>query len=536
MGFDTDSLLWERRRRACAPTADVEATVASFTKWCSKYVWIEHPRGRRLLQLRDAQQETIRTYLSSDKTIVLKARQIGFTTVTMQFCLWMALMVDDYKIIVLSRKEDDAKAALAKADMAYQNLPEGLKAVLPRRLDNNARSMTFDNGSQIECHPSANNPARGRTASLMILDEWAFMPNPDEAWASVRPVVDIGGKLVALSTANGWGNLFHEMYVAAKLGQNDMRNLFFPWHVVPERDDDWYAEQQRSMPEWMLHQEYPSDDEECFVKSGNTVFDIEGLKRQRLIEPEIGQFVSQTNRPQDYYYRPKKGGLLRVFDKPKQGRTYVIGSDTSAGLRDGDFGAAHVLCVQDRTVAAVLHGSLDPDVLSLQVARLGWWYRRALLGVEANNHGIAVLKELQRLKYPNLYYRRSQGQRFEKVSIQVGWWTSKVTKPLMIDELAAALRDGVLAVRDGPTVTELMHYVRDEKGLMHGSPHDDRVMSLAIAWQMLAHGNNAEPDAEPDEYDGSFQQAMDLFERLDSQQKAWVIGRTNVRGGAMAGV
>ena len=68
--------------------------------------------------------------------------------------------------------------------------------------------MVFDNGSQITSMPSASDPARGESATLIVVDEWAFLPNPEEAWASVEPVADVGGRdrITQLDEAAGAGN------------------------------------------------------------------------------------------------------------------------------------------------------------------------------------------------------------------------------------------------------------------------------------------------------------------------------------------
>jgi len=58
----------------------------------------------------------------------------------------------------------------------------------------------------------------------------------------------------------------------------------------------------------------------------------------------------------------------------------------------------------------------------------------------------------------------------------------------MIDELAKELRpEGKLKLHDAETLAELRTYVRTDKGKMTGSPYDDRVISLAIACQMLKY-------------------------------------------------
>src|SRR5699024_2937758 len=101
------------------------------------------------------------------------------------FVLWRALFFDEFSAIIISRKESDSKANLAMAISAYNDLPDRFHERLPKRTDNGASRMTFGNGSWIESHPAGGgNPARGRTVSLMVLDEWAFMPDPDDAWAA----------------------------------------------------------------------------------------------------------------------------------------------------------------------------------------------------------------------------------------------------------------------------------------------------------------------------------------------------------------
>ncbi len=118
---------------------------------------------------------------------------------------------------------------------------------------------------------------------------------------------------------------------------------------------------------------------------------------------------------------------------------------------------------------------------------LGFFYNEALIGVESNNHGLTTLTALNRANYTNLYRQRRLNQRNPEQTEQLGWRTTSLTKPLAIDELSANIRDGVLEILCEYTIAELKTFVRDDNGSMHGSPHDDRVMSLAIANQMLKY-------------------------------------------------
>jgi len=142
--------------------------------------------------------------------------------------------------------------------------------------------MGFDNGSQITSMPSASDPARGESATLVVVDEWAFLPNPEEAWASIEPVADVGGRIIGLSTANGSGNFFHQLWNGASTGNNKFDPMFFPWSASEDRDEAWYEGKKDSMLPWQLAQEYPTSAEDAFVKSGNPVFDIDVLNDMRV--------------------------------------------------------------------------------------------------------------------------------------------------------------------------------------------------------------------------------------------------------------
>src|SRR5690606_26779285 len=98
------------------------------------------------------------------KTVVLKARQIGYSTLAGVFSLWATLFYDDRKIIMISRREKDAIDLLAKSKYAYTFLPDWLKMMAPMLVADTLTKMAFSNGSELRSEPSANDPARGQTA------------------------------------------------------------------------------------------------------------------------------------------------------------------------------------------------------------------------------------------------------------------------------------------------------------------------------------------------------------------------------------
>jgi hypothetical protein len=464
--------------------------------WIENYWFIRHPeRGRILLRLRPAQLETLEVWNRDRYSIALKARQIGFSTIGAAHAVWLAFFHPDRFIVMLSRTEREAIKLLGKAKYGYKFLPYWMLDRGPNILDDNLTKMSWDNDSGIESMPSGSDPARGESVYLVIVDEWAFLPNAEEAWASIEPVTDIGGRVIGISTANGSGNFFHHFYVAAKTGSSQFTNIFYPWSAATERGHDWYERKAASMLPWQLHQEYPRDDVECFIKSGNPVFDTDDLENHTLSEPVFqgwidgGGSTAPTHRLGELV--EAADGPLQIWERPNSdGRRYVLGADVAEGLDHGDYSVVWVLDNTTGRTVAKWRGHCPPDVLGTDIIwYLGWLYHAALAGVEVNNHGLTTLVALQNRSYPNIYFRTSYDERTMKRQRKLGWRTQANTKPLMINELAGALRtpDPELLLSDKETVGELQTYVRAADGKMHGSPFDDQVIALAVANQMRKH-------------------------------------------------
>jgi hypothetical protein len=481
------------------PDDQVRVLYDGFLKFCEDNLFIKFPGvGRMPFRLRPAQQEIVWAWIKYRRNICLKARQIGFSTLVSAFALWLAFGWGDRHIVMLSRTERESVALLAKTRYGFRHLPEWVKLRGPKLLDRTRQVMTFDNDSVIQSLPSNNDPARGESLFLVVLDEWAFLPNPEEAWASVEPTTDLGGRVIGLSTANGEGNFFHEMWVGAEMGTNGFNPLFYPWSAVDTRDEDWYERKKHELSNklWQLHQEYPSNAAEAFVGSGNPVFNMEIVGQFRS---EVGSdFTISGSRPKEVALF--EGGPFTVWEAPneKDRWAYVVGADIAEGLEHGDATVAWVLCVNTGRPVACWYGRVDPDVFGEQILpAIGWFYRTALIVPEVNNHGLTVLKALQRSKYKNLYKRRTFTKRVDRPLESMGWLTTHTSKPLVIDGLQAWLRD-VENVPHGKTIHELRTFSRAANGRMSGSPHDDCVMALAIAVQGLRYAKVERPRNEVD--------------------------------------
>ncbi len=187
---------------------------------------------------------------------------------------------------------------------------------------------------------------------------------------------------------------------------------------------------------------------------------------------------------------PNKNNVtaLRIWEKPKPTLLYAIGVDISEGVNQ-DASVAQVICVnKGLLVANFWTNTLDTDTFASEIYKLGMFYNKAHMCIESNNHGHAVISNLTMgtngLRYPNLYKRVGYDEYTQKKTDTIGFKTTSNTKPRLIENLKAALRDGELLLYDGYTILELNAYVRDAKsGKLGagGNAKDDRVMALALA-------------------------------------------------------
>jgi len=267
--------------------------------WClGKYWSIKVPgTGRMILPLRDAQLQALAEWSVERYSLTLKARQIGWSTIVAAHAFHCAFFHPDREILFISKGQTEAKELLAKVKYGLRFMPDWMRNRGPVILNNSQERIDFDNGSSVISLPSAADPARGFSGYLVVVDEWAFLNDPEGAWASIEPVADVGGRIIGLSTANGYGNFFHTAWVDATTGNNFFKTMFHSWRAGG-RDDAWYAAKKKALPDWQLAQEYPDNPEEAFIKSGNPVFDLDALLEmgKQIWTPQVGtlEFVPQA--------------------------------------------------------------------------------------------------------------------------------------------------------------------------------------------------------------------------------------------------
>jgi len=220
-------------------------------------------------------------------------------------------------------------------------------------------------------------------------------------------------------------------------------------------------------------QEFAENDTECFLRSGRPVFEI------ALIEARLRR-VGEAR-------KSELNNALQVWLDPEPGRHYILGADVAEGITGGDYSAAEVIDAETGLQCAEIQVQWPIRRFAEEVARLGHHYNRALLAIERNNHGHAVLNVLQHhLEYSPIYRHRDavDGE------MKAGWPMNAKTKP----EAVAALGRMILTAPSVFVSRRLLEecrsfdYGNDGEMAARKGTHDDLVIAMAIAQAVRAQG------------------------------------------------
>jgi len=227
------------------------------------------------------------------------------------------------------------------------------------------------------------------------------------------------------------------------------------------------------------------------VFEGIPRFDLEKLDemKSRAEKPSFRGFLVNAENFLKVTLEENKAGYVRIWEAPRLGERYMIGADVAEGVQDGDYSSAHVLKKRTLEIVAKWHGRVEPKIFGRdELPKLGRLYNDALIGLENNNTGGgAATLALKNTGYPRIFYHQNVETRGRKTE-KIGWRTDAHTKPMMIDRIAGFLKDGG-QIRDSETIDELMTFGFAENGqlMAQAGCHDDQVISLSIALQMVKH-------------------------------------------------
>lgn len=502
--------------------------------------------------------------------IILKARQMGFSTVIEALGYWWTTTHKNIKSVVMAHEEDASVNLYNMFKRYFENCNWRYQ---PLRKYNTQKGLYFDSedkekdsikahvascatpescgqshkirglGSSIKTLVAKDGKGRSSTIHFFHGSEVAFWKaNADVVSSAVQAVPMAPGTFVFLeSTANGVGGYFYDEWQSAKKGESNLKPLFFAWHEHDEYEIEGvigsgYDDEEKTLLElfkesgypksswdrkvlWRrakkkefrtdpqkFYQEYPKDDMEAFLASGRPVFDIDQLllmeRFSKTYKPMYGAIiVDETGMSNKYMfdeivssYEGQEPSPLKVWELPEKGVKYVIGVDVSEGKlniesskKQNDYSVVDVMRIDTLKTVARWRGHIDPDLLGSVVFKIGTFYNKALVGVEVNNHGLTTVQSLRNKNYMNLYMRKtSEEQSFQTRTSLMGFRTDRKTKPIIINNLVQAIRDGDIIDLDIVFIRECMTYVRDDDGHTNAQSgqFDDTVMAKAIALKL----------------------------------------------------
>jgi hypothetical protein len=439
------------------------------TYFIKNYCVIQHPqRGLIPFKLYPFQEDLLGEFNAFRFNVILKSRQLGISTLSAAYIVWMMLFRREKNVLVVATKFATAGNLVKKVKKMMKNLPQWIQ--ISKISVDNQTSFELDNGSIIKASSTSSDAGRSEALSLLVIDEAAFVAGLDEMWKAVGPTLSAGGACIALSSPNGVGNWFHKTYVDAVDQKNGFNAVKLLWDVHPERDLEWLEEQKKKYSPREMAQEYMCN----FNMSGETVIDptiIQKMK-QFMKEPKF-----RTGWDRNYW----------IWENYQEGNSYLLVADVARG--DGeDYSTFHIFCLESMEVVAEYQGKPEYDMFAQILASVGAEYGTCLLVVENNNLGHSVLKELKGLEYPNLYYSVKSTHKFvDAVTAEyqtgtiAGFTTSSKTRPIIIAKMEEFLRNEIVKVNSSRLIHELERFVwnNGKPEAMKGS-NDDLIMAFAI--------------------------------------------------------
>ena len=492
------------------------------------------------------------------RLIILKARQLGFSTLTEGLIFHACATRKNVNALIVAHREDATANLFRMSKLFYDELPAPVKPMLRA---SNAQELVFENPSKLRSEREARPGLRSRircataggrgigrsdTLQCVHLSEYAFWPDGADGKAStlagiLQAVPSLPGTMVVIeSTANGFED-FKERWDAAVAGENDFEPVFFAWFENPDYSmpvvpgTEWTPEErdlkaayrltdeQLQWRRWcianncggsldMFRQEYPSSPGEAFLHSGTGVFDNEQivLRLERLPSPAgRGEFT-------DGEWTERETGAITLYELPEEGVPYVLGGDT-AGEGSDYFTAIVIDNVSGRIAAKLRQKYSEPEYVR-QIDALGRFYNDALVAIETNFSTYPVMK-LQEMEYPNQYSREREDTYTRQMRKSYGFRTDRQSRPRAIANLVEVFSSHPEWFTDRELLEEMLTfcYNEDHRPEALAGKHDDLVMGAAITYA-VRHQQRMTVLTEPEK---PREKLIDQMKRQKRARKAW---------------
>lgn len=472
-------------------------------------------------KLYDFQKEMLDCYLNNRFSITLTARQMGKTVVVAGFILWFAIFHEAKDVAILANKGSQAQEVVERIRTMLEYLPFFLQ---PGCTTYNKTSVQFENRSRIFSASTSSASIRGRSISLLYIDEAAFIHNDLEFYESTYPVISSGqsSRVIMTSTPKGKRGMFYKIYSDSESGNNEYKSLKVSWDRHPNRDTKWKEETIRNTSHSQFAQEYECD----FRGSTGTLIPANILETLVFHNP----LTESEN--------------LEIYENYIPGHKYVAIADSSEGL-GLDYSVLTVFDVTKlpyKIVSIYRNNYISPLEYPFIIKSICEKYGDCPVLVEANNScGAQVSNAL----YYDLEYEgtiltsvdiRGQGAKAGGMKRAIpGVKTSVRVKAIGCSNLKTLLENQLLEVNSFNAIEELGTFVMKGKSYEADDDcNDDIVMTMVLfSWYVKQDmfKDYTDSDISQSVYDRNREQLMDELTPLGFFPESHVAPQSTYEGG-----
>jgi hypothetical protein len=498
--------------------------------------------------------------------IILKARQLGMTTLAMALWFHMCIFKPFVRCQVIGHRNEDTRKIAAIPYLMNQYLPG---AVISRcKATKKGHNLYWSNDSWLESTTQgADEGGRGdaptavHATELSSWDALRVSRTAEEVLQGFFTPVNLvhGTYLGCESTAGMAAGSMYDRFIDAHTGKPGLwKSFFFSWQGIPKYalavDEETqqthtqmvavykHGNEKKAMElagkldyeqvwfERAIHfgleageviwaqakirdmkgdlrrfdQEFPLRWQDAFVAGGRPVFDqyvVSNWEKEK--PPETTVIAARLVEKDGRIDVDILGDTLHIFKPPAKDHEYIVGTDSAAGVTDGDYSPVVVFDRHTREFVAVLYDKMPPDEQADQAAMLQRWYNKAYLIPEINGHGYAAVRRMLDLGCG--IHRRYPGREMKpgsKWSDSFGFMTTKSNRQMVIDILAEAVRTDSITVWSKQMMSEMRTFVyniHNRADHMAGRKSDGIVCACLCLYadQILRPpaGLNVDPDA-----------------------------------------
>jgi hypothetical protein len=471
------------------------------------------------LELFPDQIQLINDYEKYNENITRKYRQAGVTTVTAAWIskkLQTAKPENPERVLIIANKRDTAIEMANKIRNFLDQWPEWINVGFSPDKNSESR-FRLNNGCEVKAVATSADALRGYTPTILVFDEAAYIEAGEDFWAASMASLSTGGKIILISTPNGYDPIYYGVYDQSIRGLNDFHITDLRWFKDPRYAKDLRWVKCQDIVHYMLNREQYNDDEVVMWD-----FDIENYKdyeedgykpfsswfesmskkfkydRRKIAQELECDFLGsgdgvipndiQENIAKNMIRVPKEKymqGTLWQWKDPIQGHRYIMGVDVSRGDSE-DFSSINIIDFDEREQVLEYVGKIPPDDLAAIAYKWGILYGNAFIVIDiTGGMGIATSRKLQEMNYKNLF--------IDGINTQNIWEYNKKTmekipginfnnkRTQIVAAFEEQLRKG-FQVRSNRLLNELntFVYINGRPDHMKGA-HDDAIMSMSIA-------------------------------------------------------